>query len=187
MKFSSRKRGRPRKNVDLGSTDNQEIINDVAFPSAETIDSELPPAAERLSSDANEKKRIASAAQEIPEIFKPEQVAWVFDAYVAILCFVYSIILKTDFVALQKELSFDEEEKKIMAEPLAKICSKYCPSEWAGMSSEIQLITSLSIWTVTSFKRAKNVAQAEQEKSRDRHRTQAVAPMPRPVETHVPA
>jgi len=52
---------------------------------------------------------------------------------------------------LQDELSFSEDEKKIMAVPLAKICSKYAPSSWAGMSSEIQLITSLGIGPLPAF------------------------------------
>src|SRR5258706_216627 len=82
-------------------------------------------AEQKLGRDAEAKKRVAAAAKEIPQIFEPEQVVWVFDAYVAILCFVYSIILKIEFKLLQDELSFSEDEKKIMAVPLAKICSKY--------------------------------------------------------------
>lgn len=188
-----RKRGRPRKGItiDLGSPQNQEILHDAAFPSAETIDSEpisSTATADSLANDAADKKRIAAAAKEIPVIFKPEQVEWVFDAYVAILCFTYSIILKTDYSALETELKFDNDEKEMMAKPLAVICSKYCPSQWAGMSAEIQLITSLSIWTVSSFKRAKTVAEKEKEKERDKNRTQAVAPMQRAVtEIHVPS
>lgn len=187
-----KKRRSKRIQIDLSSPQNQEILHDAAFPSAESIDTDsisTPAAtAERLTSDAADKKSIAAAAKEIPVIFKPEQVEWVFDAYVAILCFTYSIILKTDYSALETELKFDKEEKEMMAKPLAVICSKYCPAQWAGMSAEIQLITSLSIWTVASFKRAKTVAQAEKEKERTKNRTQAVAPMQRAAtEIHVPA
>lgn len=178
-----RKRGRPRKIVDLSAPENERVMQDVAFPTSES-------SADPLNADAEEKKRVAEAAKNIPEIFTPDQVKWCFDAYVAILCFVYSLVLKTDFKALQTELEFTEEQKDAMAKPLARICSKYAPSSWAGMSAEIELIAMLGVYTVSSFQRAKNVATKEAEKKRDAERTAPVAPMPRArqqSEIHVPA
>src|SRR5882724_10192099 len=161
-----------------------------AFPSAEsTATEQTPPMAARISSDAKEKESILEAAKKVPEIFTAENVKWVFDAYLAILCFVYSIALKTEYSALQEELSFDEEQKNMLAEPLAKICSKYAPSSWAGMAPEIQLVSQMGIWTVASFQRAKNVARKEQEKKRDAERTQPISPIRNDArrEVHVPA
>jgi hypothetical protein len=179
-----RKRGRPRKTyVDLGASENVRVVQESAFP----VDNSP---ADPLNADAEEKRRVAEAAGKIPEIFTPDQVKWCFDTYVAILCFVYSLVLKTDFKALQTELEFTEEQKDAMAKPLARICSKYAPSSWAGMSAEIELIAMLGVYTVSSFQRAKNVAAKEEEKKKDAGRTQPVAPMPRArqqSEVHVPA
>jgi hypothetical protein len=166
-------------------------VQSSAFPSAETDNSNAtqPVAAAKISSDAKEKENILEAAKKIPEIFTAKQVKWVFDAYVAVLCFVYSIALKTDFSALQDELAFSEEQKDSLAEPLAKICSKYAPSSWAGMSAEIELVTMMGVWTVASFQRARNVAKAQEEKKRDAERTQPVQPIRTNArqEVHVPA
>lgn len=186
MAATFRKRGRPRK-IDLseaGIREANRVVQETAFPiepEPEFVETE-----QRLGRDAEAKKRVAAAIKEIPQIFEPAQVAWVFDAYVAILCFVYSIILKVEFKLLQDELSFSTEEKETMAVPLAKICSKYAPSSWAGMSSEIQLITSLGIWTVASFQRARNVAAKEAEKQRQENRTRPVDRMHRAGEPLVP-
>lgn len=178
-----RKRGRPRKFV---AEDTERVTGQpVAFPQEDTT----PPAAE-LEENAAEKEKVKRAMAAIPEIFTPEQVEWVFDAYVAILSFVYSIALKTDFDAIQTELEFSKEQKEMLSKPLARICSKYAPPSWAGMSAEIQLVTMLGVWTVASFQRARNVARAQEEKKRDAERTQPVAPMRRrepQAEIHVPA
>jgi hypothetical protein len=156
-----------------------------AFPTSETR--EATPAT-KISGDAKNKKEILEAAGEIPDIFTKENVKWVFDLYVALLCFAYSIALKAEFSALQDELSFDEEQKDSLAVPLAKICSKYAPSEWAGMAAEIQLVTMMGVWTVASFQRARNVAKAQEEKKRDAERTQPVQPIRQNrSEVHVPA
>lgn len=174
-----RKRGRPRK-VDTAQSG---AVQDTPFPSTEDTKS-------KISEDAKEKENILEAANKIPEIFTAEQVEWVFDAYVAILSFVYSISLKVEFDAVQKELEFSKEQKEMLSKPLAKICSKYAPASWAGMQSEIQLVTMMGVWTVASFQRAKNVAKAEEEKKRDKERTQPVAPMRQREsarEIHVPA
>ena len=174
-----RKRGRPRKYEAVDDS-----VQPHAFPTTET-----PRAAENLEQDAAEKEKVRKAAAAIPEIFTPEQVEWVFDGYVAILSFVYSLALKTDFSAIQEELSFSKEQKESLSKPLAKICSKYAPSEWAGMTAEIQLVTMLGVWTVASFQRAKNVQRALDEKKKDAERTQPVQPIRRePIrEAHVPA
>jgi hypothetical protein len=177
----SRKRKTPRTLIDLSAPENERVVQESAFPIGE--DSSV---AEEINRDAKEKERIAEAARNIPEIFTPEQVKWVFDVYVGILCFVYSIILKTDFAALQKELEFDEEQKNSMAVPLAKICSKYAPSSWAGMSAEIQLVSQLGLFTIASFQRAKNVAREQEEKKVEK--TVPVQPMHRRTdEVRVPA
>jgi hypothetical protein len=163
-----------RIRVNLDSPENRQILQDAAFP----VDN-ASATAENLRQDADAKDSVRKAAAAIPEIFTPEQVKWVFDAYVSILCFVYSIVLKTDFKVLENELEFSEDEKEAMAKPLAKICSKYAPASWAGMSAEIELVTCLSIWTVASFRRAQNVAVKEEEKKRDAQRTHPVQPMRR--------
>ena len=178
-----RKRGRPKGSRNR-VRDEAAGEQPAAFPSNESTG-----IAENLEQDAADKKKVIAAAAEIPEIFTPEQVVWVFDAYVAILSFVYSLVLKTDFKAIQEELAFSEEQKEMMAKPLAKICSKYAPSEWAGMTAEIQLITMLGVFTVASFQRARNVQRRLDEKAKDAARTQPVQPIRRePLrEAHVPA
>lgn len=154
-----------------------------AFPSEDSAS-----VAENLKENASEKERVREAAAAIPEIFTAEQVVWVFDAYVAILSFVYSLVLKVDFKAVQEELEFSPEQKEQMAKPLAKICSKYAPSEWAGMTAEIQLVTLLGVWTVASFQRARNVQKKLEEKERDAARTRPVSPIREPMrEAHVSA
>lgn len=175
----TRKRGRPRK-----YPRDESVAQTSAFP----VD-EMPRAAENLEQDAAEKEKVKKAAAAIPEIFTPEQVVWCFDAYVAILSFVYSLVLKTDYKAIQDELEFSPEQKEQMAKPLAKICSKYAPSEWAGMTAEIQLVTMLGVWTVASFQRARNVQRALDEKAKDAERTRPVSPIRQQQvrEVHVPA
>jgi hypothetical protein len=140
-----------------------------------------------INKDAAEKREVLNAVQSIPEIFTPEDVKWCFDVYVGILCFAYSIILKTDFDALKNELEISKEHKDMMAVPLAKILSKTVPASWAGLKNEFQLIGMLGIYTVTSFKRAQAVAKAELEKKQNAERTQPVAPMHKRADAHVPA
>jgi len=120
----------------------------------------------KLKKEAEEKQAAAKALKDIPQIFEPEHVAWVFDAYVGVICFVFSILLKTEFKLLFDELQLDQEVKMAWAKPLAKIASKYCPSEWASMTAEIELIASLGIWTATAFGRAKRIADDEIEKKK---------------------
>jgi hypothetical protein len=106
-----------------------------------------------------EKKDIAQAVKEIPQIFTPEQVVWVFDAYVGAVSFIFALVLKADFKIIWEELKLDDDVKKVWAKPLAKIASKYAPSAWAGMTAEIELVASMGIWTVTGFGRAKKVVE----------------------------
>jgi hypothetical protein len=166
------------------NTPRDESAQPSAFPSSQSNDT-----AAQLKDNAAEKEEVKKAAATIPEIFTPEQVAWVFDVYVGIISFVYSLVLKCDFKAIQEELEFTAEQKDAMAIPLAKICSKYAPSEWAGMTAEIQLIMTLGIWTVASFQRARNVQKAIEEKKKDAERTQPIQPIRRePMrDVHVPA
>lgn len=171
-----------KNRIKLGgeSVSAQEVLQSVAFP----ID-EGNAAAVRLSEDADQKKEVAAAAAKIPQIFTEEQVIWIFDAYVAVLSFVYSVTLKTDFSAIKEELEFSQEQKEQFAKPLAKICSKYAPAEWAGMSAEIELCTLMGIWTVSSFQRAKNVAKRLEQEKEKANRTHPVQPMRRgPIYTH---
>jgi hypothetical protein len=143
-----------------------------AFPvDSESLDAAVPsssPEVDKVVSESKKKKEIQSAVAAIPEIFTPEQVVWVFDVYVAILSFVYSLVLKSDFKAISSELSMEEAEKQTMAKPLARVLSKYAPSEWAGMQPEIELITCMGIWTVTSYKRAQSAALKFEESERKR-------------------
>src|SRR6266481_4606155 len=118
-KFGSRNRPRGIE-IDVNALREKERtrrVQNVAFPSSEpeTTTSVPPQAADKIASDAKEKESILEAAKKIPEIFTAEQVKWFFDVYVAVLCFVYSIALKTDFTALQEELSFSEDQKDQLA------------------------------------------------------------------------
>lgn len=164
----TKKRGRPRKANPKADAIKAEVS--AAFPSGDTE----TPVAPSISEDAKEKKKVLEAVREIPEIFSPEQVEWLFDAYAGILSFVYSIVLKTDFSALWEELKFEDDIKKSLSKPLSKICSKYAPSSWAAHTAEIELLMMLGVWTATSFKRARIVQQKELEKKRDSERTQPV-------------
>lgn len=163
------------------------------FPRDESVQASAFPQspsspADEIRSDAAQKDEVKKAAAAIPEIFTPQQVEWVFDVYVGILSFVYSLALKSDFKAINEELEFTDDQKKALAEPLAKVLSKYAPSEWAGATAEIQLITTLGIWTVSSFQRARNVQKKLEEEKKAENRTRPVAPMHRPQsEIHVPA
>jgi hypothetical protein len=173
-----RKRGRPRRTrIDMSAQTEP-------FPM-----SREPEPAREIRADAEDKRKVADAVKEIPQIFTPENVEWCFDVYVAVLSFLYSFALKTQFTAIQDELEFSDEQKKQLAVPLAKVLSKYAPKEWAGRTDEIQLITMMGIWTVSSIQRARNIAKKEEEKKRDAERTQPVAPMRREParEIHVSA
>jgi prophage DNA circulation protein len=156
-----------------------------AFPQS----SNAVPAAEELREDAAKKEEVKKAAATVPEIFTPENVEWAFDVYVGILSFIYSLVLKCDFKAINDELDFTKDQKESMSKPLARILSKHAPAEWAGMTDEIQLIMTLGVWTVASFQRARNVQKSLEEKKKDAERTQPVAPIRREPqrEIHVPA
>lgn len=119
----------------------------------------------KTAESARRKKAAADLVKQIPEIFTPEQVVWVFDVYVGLICFVFSLLLKTEFKALHDELKLDEDVKILWAKPLARVASKYAPTEWAGMTAEIELIACLGLWTATAFGRAQNVAKKEAEKA----------------------
>lgn len=124
----------------------------------------------RIKKSAKSKKDIQEVIKEIPEIFTPDQVKFVFDLYTGILAFVFSLVLNTEFSPIFDELKFEDDAKDVMAKPLAKICSKYAPNEWAGMQAEIELIAMLGLYTITSFSRAKNVAEKEAKKLQEENR-----------------
>lgn len=141
-----------------------------SFPSKEEIagaESVFPLEGKDLQADVEAKKDAKKAADAVPPIFTPEQVAWCFDAYCAALSFVFSIVLKIDYSLIHDELKFDENEKQALAIPLAKVASKYAPVAWAGMTAEIELITTLGIWSATSFRRAQVIAKREAEKKKE--------------------
>jgi hypothetical protein len=168
----------PRRKYRKRRIPRDESAQPSAFPSTPNA-----PAAERIETDAAEKDSVKKAVAAIPEIFTPEMVGWLFDVYVGIISFVYSLILKVDFNEISKELEFTEEQKELMSKPLARILSKHAPASWAGISDEIQLITQIGIWTVVSFKRAKMVQDRIAEKKKDAERTTPVAPMRREAQT----
>jgi hypothetical protein len=151
-------------------------------PSVSTEKTDAPAATpSRIKKDAEKKKDFTKAVAEIPEIFAPEQVAWVFDVYVGAICFIFSILMKVDFNVFYEELKIDDELKMMWAKPLARVLSKYAPSEWAMYSAEIELIASVGVWTATAFGRAKQIAQREKEKEKtpaQRNRVTAVPPAP---------
>jgi hypothetical protein len=193
MKVVSRPRKR-RSGISIAPPsveDTNKVAEGFVFPTdnEKTIDNVLDDSTAATARDAAKKKQLQSVVAEIPEIFSPEQVAWVFDLYVMLISFVFSIALHTDFKAISEELKFDESEKNTMAIPLAKLLSKYAPSSWAGLQPEIQLITCLGVWTVTAFGRAKNIAaKVEEEKRKSQHIKEVTRPVsPMNMPTGVPA
>lgn len=179
MEISAKKgRGRPRKYP------RDESAQPSAFPEAtRTV------ASERIEEDAKEKEGVKKAVEAIPEIFTPDGVKWVFDVYVGLISFIYSLLLKVDFKEINDELKFEEDQKDQLAIPLAKILSKHAPASWAGSTAEIQLITMMGVWTVASFQRARNVQRKAEEAKKAENRTRPVAPIQREPsrEIHVPA
>ena len=125
---------------------------------------------EQIRQKYQKKKDLVQLAKEIPEIFKPEQVAWVFDIYELALSFVLSIALKSDYTVIHEELKMDEDQKLVFAKPLARIANKYVPTEWASYSAEIELITTMGIYTATSYGRAQ--AALKKDAERKQHRAQ---------------
>lgn len=125
------------------------------------------------------KKEIKKSVDEIPEIFTADQVVWMFDVYTAIISFGFSVALKCEYKPIFEELQFDADAKMHMAKPLAKICSKYAPTEWAGMSAEIELVMTLGIYTVAGFGRAKYIADQEKQKRVRENRNPESAVLPK--------
>lgn len=133
---------------------------------------------EKQKKDVHRKQEAAKIIKEIPQIFTPDQVAWIFDVYVGAICFVFSMLLKCEFKSLYDELQLDQDVKLAWAKPLAKVASKYAPAEWAGMTAEIELIGSVGLWTATAFGRSKQIAEKERaEKEMElRNRRAGIAP-----------
>jgi hypothetical protein len=146
-------------------------------PSTKTADTRR----KQLEKDADDKKKNAQAVKDIPQIFTPDQVVWVFDVYVGGICFIFSLLLKCEFKVLYEELKLDEDVKLAWAKPLARVASKYAPAEWAGMTAEIELCASLGIWTAAAFGRSKAIAEKEKEKK------EAETRKPRNAVTAVPS
>lgn len=119
---------------------------------------------EKIKKDNTEKKEATQAVKDIPEIFSPDQVAWVLDCYVVAMSFVFSIVMKAEYKIIYEELKLDDEVKAAWSKPLAKIISKHAPSQWAYMTAEIELIGCLAIYSVTGFQRARVAVQRENEK-----------------------
>jgi hypothetical protein len=135
---------------------------------------------EKLKEETDKKKQNVAAIKEIPVIFTAEDVVWVFDVYVGLICFVFSILLRCDFKIIYEELELDAAVKEAWAKPLAKIASKYAPAEWAGMTAEIQLICGMGLWTAAAFGRSKIIAEKEKQRKEDekRHPRNTVTAMP---------
>lgn len=165
---------RKRRTKQLHHFPSEEQASAVELTDAE-IDREISDApktdaAEKVKAKNKEKNAVAQAVKEIPEIFQPEQVAWVLDVYVVIVCFIFSILLKCDFNVLHEELKIDEDVKMMWAKPLAKVASKYAPAQWAGMTAEIELVGCLALWTATAFGRARIIVAHEKEKQEKQQR-----------------
>lgn len=137
---------------------------------------EAPVSLNKIREKNKAKKDAADLVKQIPEIFTPEQVAWVFDVYVVLICFVFSILLKCEFKILHDELKLDDDVKLLWAKPLAKVVSKYAPAEWAGMTAEIELVACVGLWTATAFARARQTVEKEKEKKEAEKREQARQP-----------
>jgi hypothetical protein len=124
--------------------------------------------------DSDKKSNITPA--EIPQIFTPEQVTWIFDAYVGLISLLFAFLLKYEFKIIFQELQFDAEDKMNFAKPLSRIISKHSPASWAQHSDEIQLIGAMGIWTAASFGRAKlairKAAQKKEDEMRNIHPVQ---------------
>jgi hypothetical protein len=114
---------------------------------------------------------------EIPQIFTPEQVTWIFDAYVGLISLLFALLLKAEFKIIFQELQFDAEDKMNFAKPLSRIISKHSPPSWAQHSDEIQLIGAMGIWTAASFGRAKLAIKKAAEKKEDEARN--IHPVPK--------
>jgi hypothetical protein len=169
-----------------------------SFPTQDTTDQEFDAivdgekvsssSADHWKKNAEEKGKQAAAVANIPEIFRPDQVSFIFDILAIVLSFIYSQILKYDFKVIHEELAFDAEQKERLSIPLARICSKYAPSEWAGMTAEIELCCVIGVWMVAGFGRAKQaVAKDQQEKARATQQRRQVAQMPQQQQEQEPA
>jgi hypothetical protein len=167
------------------------------FPTQDISDAELnsvssapKSSTEHWQKDAEEKGKQLSAVASIPEVFRPDQVEFIFDVLAIVLSFIYSQILKYDFKVIHEELAFDKEMKERLSIPLARICSKYAPSEWAGMTAEIELCTTMGIWMVAGFGRAKDAVQrdknAKAQAAQQRH-SNRVTQIPTPQQEEVSA
>jgi hypothetical protein len=138
------------------------------FPSAEetaSLDSIVNPAAtaEEIKADATAKKELKKAADEIPQIFSAEQVAFILHLYVFIVSFILAYALKVDFKKVHEELSLEPKEALKIAEPLARVISKHAPAKWAGMTAEIEIIAWLGVWTTMAYRRVGIISDAEKE------------------------
>jgi hypothetical protein len=172
----------------------------INFPTQDTTDAELnavvdgervsTSSADHWKQDAEEKGKQVAAVANIPEIFTPDQVSFIFDILAIVLSFIYSQLLKYDFKVIHQELSFEPDQKERLSIPLARICSKYAPSEWAGMTAEIELICVLGVWAVSGFGRAKqSVEKDKREKmhAAEQHRRNPVTQVPQQQQEEVGA
>jgi hypothetical protein len=119
-----------------------------------------------VSKKSDAKKRLAAAVKEIPQIFEPEHIAFVFNIYAGLLALGFSFLFKTDFEVVYDELQIEPETAAAWAKPLARILSKYAPVAWAGMTAEIELIAAIGLYTASSFGRARNAAKRHVEQTK---------------------
>lgn len=156
-----------------------QIDRELAEAAGEASETAKQETATRITKDAERKKKVAAAVKEIPQIFSPEQVSWLFNVYAGALSFIYSYLFKYEFETIFEALKFDDDLALTMAKPLAKICSKYAPSEWAGMTAEIELCASLGMWTVRSYGMAKVAVNADRDKKAIEQRNRNAVTQPR--------
>jgi hypothetical protein len=119
---------------------------------------------DRIIKDARKKKQAAQAVKEIAPIFTADQLKWVPNFYAALLAFILSFVLKYDYEVIFDAIKFDDEQSLALANPLARIASKYAPSEWAAMTAEIEICMALGMYSVRAYGSAKNAIEADRKR-----------------------
>ena len=156
--------GRPRKKRQVYDFPNKPSLD----PSAVNEFVASGDTAERIKNDATRKQQVAEAVREIPEIFEPEQIEGLLDVYSVILAFLFSVVLKAPFDIIHPAIKMDNDFKKSVSKPLAKLLSKLAPVEWAGMKDEIQVGIAVIIYSAASFGHAKSAVAKWKEESAQR-------------------
>lgn len=105
---------------------------------------------------------------ETPSAISPSDVVWVFDVYGYIVAFLVCQALKAPFDVVHEEIKFDDEQKELMAKPLAKVIERHVPPEWLFYAPEFQLAVMVAGATTAKVNSAKEAVaklkKAETEK-----------------------